>query len=266
MTRMDCGEVRDLLQSYADDELPGDERVAVDQHLKRCSECSTNLAELHALRQRIRSAGTFTLPSGFEQRVRDAIGVDQQRQAPLWRRFAALAASHVFALLLGGLIAYTLSARGDANHRISREIVTAHVRSLLTDQLVQVATSDTHTVKPWFMGKIPFSPDVVDLSARDFPLIGGRLEFVLDRPAAALVYGRRQHRINVFMIPADQAIGSSAFNDSRNGYSVIAWHQGNFAYFAASDLNVGELQDFVSELRKRVRGARPLQPTGTSTR
>jgi anti-sigma factor RsiW len=166
MTRMDCGEVRDLLHSYADDELPAEERQAVAQHLQSCRECGAALAELQALRQRIKTAGTFAMPVGFDQRLKSVIGIEDRQDASTWRRFSAMAASHVAAVALGALLAYGALSRIETRAGISREIVTAHVRSLLTEPMIQIATADTHTVKPWFMGKITYAPEVVDLSAR----------------------------------------------------------------------------------------------------
>jgi anti-sigma factor RsiW len=251
MTRMDCGEVRELLQSFADDELPNEERQAVAQHLQACRECGATLAELQALRQRIKAAKTFAMPAGFDQSIKRAIGLEDRQGAATWGRFPAMAASHIAALALGALVAYGVASRIETRAGISREIVTAHVRSLLTEQIIQVASADTHTVKPWFMGKITYAPDVVDLNTQEFPLIGGRVDYVLDRPVAAIVYGRRKHRINLFVLPADQVPGTAEIQSTRNGYNVLGWRQGAFAYFAASDLNAPELQEFASALRNR---------------
>ena len=130
----------------------------------------------------------------------------------------------------------------------AREIASAHVRSLLGEQLVQIATSDSHTVRPWFAGKVPFSPAVIDLADRGFPLLGGRVDFVLDQPAAALVYERRKHRINVFVVPQDRLPVSVPFHTVYNGYNVLAWRDRGFAYFSVSELNPAELQEFADAL------------------
>jgi anti-sigma factor RsiW len=250
MTRMDCGEVRDLLQSYADDELPAEERRAIARHLETCRACATALAELQTLRQRIKAAGTYAPPPALEQRLRSAIGMaDRHLARPGWRRLSALAASHLMVALLGGYLAYAAISRADTRAQISRDIVTAHVRALLSDQLVQVASADTHTVKPWFTGKVPFAPHVLDLADRDFPLIGARVDYVLDQQAAVLVYGRRKHRIDVFVLPAGQGPSVADVQGVRNGYNVVGWRHGGFSYFAASDLNEKELGDFATTLR-----------------
>lgn len=245
MTRMDCGEVRDLLHVYLDDELPADEHRAMDEHLRQCTECAAALADLKALRQRIRGAGTYMPPAGLEQRLRAAIGLEPPLfTRPTWRRAMLLAASHIAALVLGGLIATGLLLRSDTRNEVTRDVLQAHIRALIADQLVQIASNETHEVKPWFLGKIPFAPTVRNIDAQGFPLLGGRVDYVLDRPAAAIVYGRRKHRINLFILPEDQAFGSPSFTLTRNGFNMVAWRSGGFAYYAASDLNAKELQAF----------------------
>lgn len=249
MTRMDCNEFRDLLEPYDDGELPPSERAAVAGHLEGCRHCAAALADLEALRRRIRGAGTFAAPASLEARIRLALGLEARGLAAFgWRRVTALAASHLAVAVLGGLLAYTMAARSDVRLQTTRDVVAAHQRSLIADQLVQVASAETHTVKPWFTGRVPFAPDVVDLSAQGFQLLGGRTDYVLDRPVAALVYGRRKHRINVFILTAEQAPAVGTFQTARNGYNVAAWRKGAFAYFAASDLNAGEMAELVAAL------------------
>ncbi len=250
MTRMDCSEVRDLLQAFDDDELSAAERSAVTMHLQSCGECAAALSGLRSLSRRIRASGTFALPAGLDGRLRTAIGVERRgREARDWRGWVAVAASHVAVAALGALLAIATLSRSDERAVAVRDVVGAHVRAMLTDQLVQVASADTHTVRPWFAGKVPFAPDVVDLAGKGFPLLGGRVDYVLDRPAAATVYGRRKHRINVFVLPESQVPGTGEYRAVREGYNVIAWRHGGFAYFAASDLNADELGELAQALR-----------------
>jgi anti-sigma factor RsiW len=249
MTRMDCGEVRDLLHVYIDDELPADEHRAIAEHIKSCAECSQALAELEALRQRIRSAGTYTPPAGLERRLRAAVGLEPLLTRPIWQRAALLAASHIAALVLGGLIATGLFLRSEAKDEVVRDVLQAHVRALIADQLVQVTSNETHEVRPWFLGKVPFAPIVRNIDAQGYPLLGARVDYVLDRPAAAIVYGRRKHRINLFILPEDQAFGPASFALTRNGFNMVVWRSGGFAYYAASDLNAKELEEFAALIR-----------------
>lgn len=250
MTRMDCGEIRDLLQAYDDDELPASERAAIAQHLQGCAACAGILAEHQALRKGIRACGTFAMPAGLEARIRSAIGIESHRQKhPNWRRYAGKAASHAAVAALGAFLAYAALTRVDVRAATSRDIVAAHVRSMLAGQPTQVVSSESHTVRPWFTGKVAFAAEVVDLGARGFPLLGGRVDFVLDHPAAVVVYGRRKHLINLFVLPASQAPNTGEFMDTRYGYNIASWRDGEFSYFAASDLNAAELQEFAQALR-----------------
>ncbi len=247
MKRMDCGEARELLNALDDGELPEGERAAVLEHVAHCVGCSSALGELQALRRRVRAAGTFSLPAGVEASVRGAVGLESRRYAGRrWLPYLA-APSHVAVALLAALIGYWVAARADARDMAAREVVAAHVRSLMDERLIQVASSDSHTVRPWFAGKVPFSPEVVDLAPQGFPLIGGRVDYVLDHRAAVLVYERHKHRINVFILPADQ-VATDAFQAARSGYNVLAWRKAGFAYFAASDLNAGEMQELAVAL------------------
>jgi anti-sigma factor RsiW len=152
---------------------------------------------------------------------------------PRWLFAAAVAGAGAFS------VAATLAVMP---HMISaalpREVASNHVRSLMADHLTDVPSSDQHTVKPWFAGKLNFAPPVVDLSRDGFELIGGRLDYLDGRTVAALIYQRRQHRINVFVWPSADAVHGTW---SQNGFNLIAWGQSGMQMWAASDLNATEL-------------------------
>jgi anti-sigma factor RsiW len=254
MTRMDCGEVRELLNAYVDGEMPAEEHRAVAEHMEQCENCARALASLEAMRHRILRAGDFTLPQGLETRLRARLGLERQEFGwALWRKTAALAASHFLALAVGGVLMSGWLSQSEARDQLVRDVAGAHIRALLSDQLVQMASSDTHTVKPWLSSKVPYAPEIRDLAAQGFPLLGARVDYVLERQAAALVYTRRKHRINLFVVPAGPSIGPETVATARAGYNILAWRQGGFAYFAASDLNAEELQLFAVGFRAQDR-------------
>jgi len=140
----------------------------------------------------------------------------------------------------------TRAARIEA---IVSQVIANHVRSLLASQLVDVVSSDQHTVKPWFDGKIDFAPEVRDLSANGFPLVGGRLDYLDGKTVTALVYHRNKHPINVFITPALTSRGTSPTAATRRGYNVLSWTNNGMKYWAVSDLNQAELREFTEMLR-----------------
>lgn len=249
---MECQEVRDLLNAHLDGELAGEEHRAVAAHLAQCAQCATAVASLKRISERVRRAATFAAPAGFEGSVLSAIGsraATPKRFAIKGRRLMSLAASHVFAVAVGAGVMTLVAAGWRDSNRDLQDVVSAHVRSLLTDNLVQVFSADAHTVRPWFAGRVDFSPPVRTLDAQGFILLGGRNDYVLGRPAAVLVYARRNHRINLFVIKADETIGAGEGTETRDGYNVTKWRDGPFAFHAASDLNRSELDEFARLFR-----------------
>ena len=155
-------------------------------------------------------------------------------------------------------------ARLGKTSRLEQEVLAAHVRSLLQDSPIQVASSDAHTVKPWFAGRIDFAPGVKDLAAEGFPLLGGRLDYVGGRRVGAVVYKRRLHTINVFMWPSASPGDAAPRLVARNGYNLLAWSRGGVAYWAVSDLNAGDLGQLQGLLLRR--GSDPLPKRHPSPR
>jgi anti-sigma factor RsiW len=250
MRSLDCAEVADLLAAYSDDELTADDRQAITTHLHECRTCTAALADLESLRSQIKAAGTHPMPAGLAERISATLrSAPAEAPSSPWRRFAQIAASHLLALALGGMLAAALLGRSDDTARLTNDVVAAHVRSMLSEQPVQVASSDTHTVRPWFAGRIAYAPQVKDLGGQGFPLIGGRVDYVADKTVAAIVYGRRKHRITLVVMPAGQVAAAASFQAARHGYNIVAWHDATFAYIATSDLNAAELDEFAAHIR-----------------
>ncbi len=245
---MICRDVEARLGAHLDGELDAAEAAEVRAHLETCAACAALLERHQTLRAAVRDELPFhRAPDVLRARVRDAMREAAPRlalrRAVPWRALA-VAASAV--LVVAGT--WRLASDRAAASALTEEVLAAHVRSLMPGHLTDVASTDQHTVKPWFDGRLDFSPPVADQAAAGFPLLGGRLDYVGGRPVAALVYGRRLHRINVFVWP-DRGGPSGPARAERNGYYLEHWTRGGMTFWAVSDLNRAELQSFVGLLQ-----------------
>jgi anti-sigma factor RsiW len=161
---------------------------------------------------------------------------------PSVRTFVKTASALAAACLVSVLSTWWVMDHANRTTLFEREVLNAHLRSLLQDSPVQVASSDQHTVRPWFAGRADFAPAVKNLAAEGFSLVGGRLDYVADRRVSALVYKRRLHVINVFLWPSGATADSAARISIRNGYNLVSWSQNGVTYWAVSDLNAEELR------------------------
>jgi len=167
------------------------------------------------------------------------------------RGWAAAAVGAAAVVAVAFFVSPMLS-RSSQTEQIAQDVVSAHIRSLMPGHLTDVPSSENHTVKPWFAGKLDFSPPVADLSAEGFPLVGGRLDYAANRPVAALVYRRGKHFINLFVWPSASAHESAEAAGARQGYSVVFWTRAGTNYWAISDVNRADLRRFAGLVRARL--------------
>jgi anti-sigma factor RsiW len=245
---MKCDESRLAIGQYVDGELDANRRKELEEHLAGCEACSEVFREAKQLQQDVRlNAPYYRAPSGLEDAVREglrrkAAGPGQVVSiSPRWR-WAAIAASVLLMLSLGWNVKEMRSRPGEGDV-LAQEILSSHVRSLMGNHLMDVVSTDQHTVKPWFAGKLDFAPNVKDLSAEGFPLLGGRVEYIAGRNAAALVYGRRQHILNLFVWPSG-AKEADAGEFERKGYHLVRWSDAQMSYWLVSDVSMAELENF----------------------
>jgi len=241
------------VDAYLDGELPAGDARALETHLAQCPECTRFRDGRLELRAAI-VAGipTFQAPPALRERVLAAARGSSSARAlrrftmrNVWRPLA-LAAS----LAVVALGSWTLALQRAAGVALADDVLASHIRSLMPGHLTDVPSSDQHTVKPWFNGRLDFSPPVSDFAGRGYPLLGGRLDYVDGRTVAALVYGRRQHVINVFLWPAARGPAGGPSTRTRQGYHELHWTTGDYTYWVVSDLGLAELQDFAQLLRQ----------------
>ena len=266
---MVCDDNARLLHGYLDGELDLVRSLEIEEHLKICPDCAQELWNQQTLRKAFRSSNLYErAPAGLADRIRGSLALEtadasQETGAPASKKapvitltsrratwnWLAVAAAILLMFTVTWRIVPGLSGHGNSD-LLTQEIVSSHIRSLQPDHLFDVQSTDQHTVKPWFNGKLDFSPPVRDLAEDGYPLVGGRLDYVDHRAVAALVYQRRQHFINVFIWPEGKGKEEALRMKSVQGYNMIPWEANGMYHCAVSDLNSGELQQFTELLRK----------------
>jgi anti-sigma factor RsiW len=254
---MKCRDAHELIHGFVDSELGLVWNLEMEHHIHECPNCSGTHEGLRVMHTVLSGdALYFRPPAGVQERLRARLrkvsGVEGRARttSPSWRAIGIAAAfAAAFVLCMAGIWQVAITTHNSSTtETIRQEVVASHVRSLMAAHLTDVPSSDQHTVKPWFNGKLDFSPVVADFAERGFALDGGRLDYLCNRAVAALVYRRRQHVINLFAWPTSKPARAIRTFD-RQGYHVFDWTKDHVTYWAVSDLNPEELWQFAEMLR-----------------
>jgi mycothiol system anti-sigma-R factor len=243
-----CDTTRTVLHGYLDGELDATRAAEFEHHLESCRECANTLGAEEALRSSLQRSVLYEQASvSLRKRVRADLRAATTSNAslriPVWRWFAVAAAI----LMVASISWYSWPTRIPASERLSAvtaaEMVDAHIRSLQPGHLTDVTSTDQHTVKPWFDGKLAFAPPVKDFADEGFPLVGGRLDVLGGQNVAALVYARRKHFINVFIWPTKEPDTLIHPPGARQGYQWVHWRHQGMEFCALSDVSASDLRE-----------------------
>lgn len=238
---------RPLLQALMDRELDAANTIAIEQHLNGCRDCAKALEDLQLVRDALAKSGVpYVATDAFKRRLTASLQLEAASTPVASPRRKIPPTPWWAPLSLASLAASLLVFVSVAQSLLANELVAGHVRSLQAEHLVDVKASNRHVVKPWFDGKVSFAPTVDDFAEQGFPLTGGRLDYVHDRPVAALVYKRGLHVINVFVWPSDTLTDRFGMRRQVDGYAIEHWQSKGLSYWAVSDLDRGDLGRFKS--------------------
>jgi len=269
----------ELLDAYFDHELDLVHSLEIERHLEECRDCHAAFERRQSVRRVVEGGSLyFKAPASLESRLRARLselgGVRRTQQSAgrlslgaesssataraslgsVWARWVvSLAAATAVAFAAYFVMRVETRPYPSPEQLLAEDVVASHIRSLMPNHLTDVASTDQHTVKPWFDGRLDFSPPVVDLASDGFPLVGGRLDYLAGRPVAALVYGRRKHLINVFVWPSTESARESSGPRSVatiQGYNVLHWTKPGLTWWAVSDVNSKNLDEFARLLQE----------------
>jgi anti-sigma factor RsiW len=235
-----------LLPAYADRQIGPIRRILLGRHIARCPSCLAQLEATQTMRTAIRTnLPVHRAPPALAARIASAL--PRETPPPVRRRmlrldFAGVAMAGSVAGVALTLAVTGLTPRPDP---LAADVVADHVRSMMADHLTDVATSDRHTVKPWLSARLDLSPEVKDFAAEGYPLVGGRLDYVDGHRAAAIVYRRDKHVINLFAFVSDDRSDGPPQQENRDGFNIVRWRTGGLTYVAVSDVEAGQLLAFV---------------------
>ena len=255
---MNCDEAKLLIAAQHDGELDASSAARFAAHLANCDACRNELQQLAKLRSDLQQHGThYAAPAYLKTRISNALAMQTQPPAPKKKAFKFSWAWLNAGFAGGGALAFTfmlslyLSRPSDLD-LLEQDIVATHARSMMVNHLSDVASTDQHTVKPWFADKLDFAPNVADFSAQGYPLVGGRLDYIDTRNVAAIIYRHRLHTINLLEWPERGHAPVAALSASREGYQMQHWSQNGMNYWLISDMNAQELNEFKTLLVAQV--------------
>ncbi len=256
---MTCEETHLLLDALVDSELDAGHAREVEAHAADCARCATQLRDYRAMHAAMSAPDLrYRAPAGLRARIEQALPTTA---VPVTRAIAPGRRSLLKGFAMGSMVSTALAAclvlfvvHTQEDQRIVGDVVSAHLRSLQGNHLIDVLSTDQHTVKPWFNGRLDLAPPVVDLTAQGFTLIGGRLDYIDGRPVAAIVYKRRAHVINLFVAQGAGA-ESGATMENLQGFTVWSWAWSDLNFRAVSDINPEELQEFGDKLKTAVQSS-----------
>lgn len=233
---MTCIVAGEMVGALLDGELDANAAFELRSHLEGCESCAAKFARMEA-RQTTMREGPFRYgtPPALEVRIRESLS--PRRASWHWSGWGAIAAAFLLVAVFSGRLWH-----GRGADRMGEELVAGHVRAAVTGHSADVISTDQHTVKPWFQGRLDYAPPVTDLAAQGFPLTGGRVDYINGRRVAALVYLRRKHVVDLYVWPSSQ--GKFSAKSTANGFHVLMWTAGEMSYAAVSDLNEAELVQF----------------------
>lgn len=251
---MSCELTRRFVPVYMDGELDLVRTIEMETHLKDCPACAQRLEEQKEVRSALRRCSlAYAAPAALRERIQSSlrassrVGIQERKikwpSLLTWQWAGAVAVLALFSISAWQMIGRLPAPFSD--QRIAAEVISSHVRSLEAHHLMDVVSTDQHTVKPWFDARLDFSPPVEDLASDGFPLVGGRLDYLEGREVAALIYQRQEHFINVFMWPNPAGTNSTRAMESQQGYHIMRWSSGGFQCWAVSDIGAPDLAEFV---------------------
>jgi anti-sigma factor RsiW len=247
---MACESWREKLDAYVDGELPPAEATSLAAHLRECAGCAAEALERVQMKRAIAVAGKRYEPSAeFREKVRQSLGKSRRREGAWVWRIVALPATLVLVLSL--LVAFYVDREKARRQRLYSELTDLHVSTLASASPVDVISTDRHTVKPWFQGKIPFSFNLPELQGTDFTLVGGRVTYLAQSPGAQLIYRLRQHEISVFIFQ-DRGVETAALASSpvsMLSFTVESWTKNGLRYFVVGDVGAQDIQSLSKLLR-----------------